>query len=256
MDTCENGSLSLFEYSSDVLKKKIRVLDVFDTDNKCFILVTTNDKMVTTNYVVYSSTDSTIHIDRSLQFLTTLGFTFNITFDNKAYELSVEVHDNTINDGSTCVDYRNLNYIYGECNYKAPKNYIYSSYGCYPPWMSDEIHDKLCEIDVKSMAIDGKLHEQLWKYFDMLTDGRKIDLMKQCLPACYQIKAKLEKIFDYPYRLNNARLMITEAEENVKVFKAVYSFDIFTLTVELGSALGLWLGKNILFSCEFTFKEL
>ena len=39
-----------------------------------------------------------------------------------------------------------------------------------------------------------------------------------------------------------ARLAIYDNVESVRTKKAVYSFDIFMLTVELGSALSLWLG--------------
>ena len=204
--------------------------------------ITTNDKNLRI-FIVHRSTDSSIVSDISLHSYTTLGFHSNTSFDYKVYELSVEVHDQTIHDGTTCVDYRNQNDTYGNCNYKSFINQIYSNYGCYPPWVSDETEDKLCEIGVKNKEINGELHKQIWKYLDMLTDGTKIDLMKQCLPSCYQIKTKLEKKSDYPFLLSNASLIINNAADTVKIFKAVYSFDIFTLTVELGSALGLWLGK-------------
>ena len=39
---CENGSLSnlyFFEYSPDVPKKKTKVLDIFNTDKKCFMKI-------------------------------------------------------------------------------------------------------------------------------------------------------------------------------------------------------------------------
>ena len=67
--------------------------------------------------------------------------------------------------------------------------------------------------------------------------------MKQCLPPCYQVKIILDQKQDYPYWKNNAELTIYEEIETVPVFKAVHSFDIFTLAVELGSALRLWLGN-------------
>ena len=206
------------------------------------MLVTTSDKNLRI-YIVHTSTDSRIISEKTLHSTTTLGKTSKISFDYKVYEIILEVHDNTIHDGTKCVDYRNQNDTYGDCNYKALKNHIYSSYGCYPPWMSDETEYKLCEIGIKSKSIGENLLNQMWKNINMLTDRRKIDLMRQCLPHCYQIKTKLIEKVNYPFISNNASLIITNAEENIKVFKAVYTFDIFTLTVELGSALGLWLGK-------------
>ena len=42
---------------------------------------------------------------------------------------------------------------------------------------------------------------------------------------------------------SSAFLELYDNDENVLIEKSVYSIDIFSLTVELGSALGLWLGK-------------
>jgi hypothetical protein len=206
--------------------------------------ITSKDKLLVI-YIVYRSTDPRIISNRNFHSFISLGFMSNTSFDYKVYELSAEVHDNSIYEGITCVDYRKQKYTYGDCNYNALKKYIFSIYGCYPPWMSDETQDKLCEIGIKSKAIDNKQFELVWKKFDMLTDGREIHLMKVCLPPCYQIKPKLEKKLHYPFKLTNAELVITNTDKTVKIFKAVYSFDIFTLTVELGSALGLWLGMLI-----------
>ena len=50
-----------------------------------------------------------------------------------------------------------------------------------------------------------------------------------------------------PNWMGEAQLNVYDEVETVPVAKAVYSFDIFTLTVELGSALGLWLGKFTLY---------
>ena len=50
------------------------------------------------------------------------------------------------------------------------KNYIYSAYGCYPPWMMDEKDNKICEIGLESKEIDPKLFEKVWKDLHELTD--------------------------------------------------------------------------------------
>ena len=44
-----------------------------------------------------------------------------------------------------------------------------------------------------------------------------------------------------------AKLLIFDEAKTVPIFKTVYSKTIFTLAVELGSGLGLWLGKSDFF---------
>ena len=70
--------------------------------------------------------------------------------------------------------------------------------------------------------------------------------MKQCLPPCYQVLAKWNQKEHIPNMKSPAILDVYENTETIPISKAVYSFDIFTLIVELGSALGLWLGINML----------
>ena len=46
-----------------------------------------------------------------------------------------EVEDNTIFDGTKCIDYRKQEESLGDCHYKALAAHFHDLYGCYPPWM-------------------------------------------------------------------------------------------------------------------------
>ena len=140
---------------------------------------------------------------------------------------------------------------YGDCNYNALKNYIYHAYGCYPPWMidlMDETDNKICEIGLESKEIDPKLFEEVWKDIYKLTDRRKINVLQHCLPPCYQVDCQLDMKLDDSYTRETAYLDIYDDAKTVPIFEAVHSFDVFMLSVELGSGLGLWLGiiKSVL----------
>ena len=111
----------------------------------------------------------------------------------------------------------------------------------------DEKDNKICEIGLESKEIDPKLFEKVWKDLHELTDYRKINALQHCLPPCYQVKILLEKKIDETFSRDIAYLKIYNEAKTVPMFKAVYSFDMFMLSVELGSALGLWLGIKILF---------
>ena len=116
-----------------------------------------------------------------------------------------------------------------------------SNFGCYPPWI-DEAEGKQCDKDLTSRTVKQERYKKIWQDIDDLTDGIKIELMKICPQPCYAIKSRLSEKLHISHFKGKALLKIMNAEE-VPIFKAVYSFDITTLAVELGSQLGLWLGR-------------
>ena len=70
-------------------------------------------------------------------------------------------------------------------------------------------------------------------------------MFKRCLPPCKTIKSKLWQV---SYRSNHKYGAVFEArsKEWATVHTQVYSYDILSLTVDLGSALGLWMGLSCL----------
>jgi hypothetical protein len=195
-------------------------------------------------YLVHNTTDSKIIIDQNPNSFVELGPTSNKTFDYKIYKINYEVEDNTIHDGTICVDYRKLSESYGECNYRALKSFILTHYGCYPPWMEQYEEDKQCEVNALNRNLLPELFYKIWKTFDKINSGIEIDLFKLCQQPCYQVKVNLEVTWQVQNWKDDAWLQIYDNSKTVPFHKAVYRSDIFSLTVELGSALGLWLGKG------------
>ena len=210
-----------------------------------FLIITSGNKNMVV-YLQHSSTDLKLFSELDPDSHITFGATSNNTYEDKNYEIFYEVHDNTIYEGTTCVDYRKQKETFGECNIRVFKQYMYSAYGCYPPWV-DETNKNLCEIGIEAKEIEPGLLKNVTKDIYALIVRRIIEVMKQCLPPCYQVKTHLKLKFLNPGFPKTARLEIFQTGNIAPVFKAVYSFDIFTLAVELGSALGLWLGKIINF---------
>ena len=193
-------------------------------------------------FLSHSSTDTKIIAEQSMYSRIELGSSSDSTFDMKDYELSYEIQDNTIYDGKTCIDYRKQQETYGDCNYRVLKSQLFASYGCYPPWI-ESTEGGQCEIDIPSKELEQKLIDYLWNDIWNLLSGIKIDLMKQCMEPCYQVNVKWEEK-GYTSWNKYAVLSIFDNVESVRIRQAVYSFDIFTLAVELGSAIGLWLGES------------
>lgn len=203
-------------------------------------------------YIMHDSTDSQLIKEKSQQGYTNLNKISNTTFDYKIYEISYQVVDETIHDGDSCVDYRKQGQTYGECNYNALMHYVYSNYGCYPPWIKTRERKK-CEVDMPSKNMDPDTYFQIWKNINTLTDRISIDIMNQCKEPCYQVKVSLKEMANIKATfIQKAELQIIDNAKTVHISQAVYSYDFFTLTVELGSALGLWLG-NVIYIFELNF---
>jgi hypothetical protein len=203
-----------------------------------YLRIISTDKKIRA-YIIHNSTDTKVISDTNQ---VEIGLISNTTSEFKVYDVHYEIHDNTIYEGIKCFDYRKQKETYGECNYLAFKQYIYSVYGCYPPWI-DEKKEKLCELSIETKEIDSDLFDKVWNEILKVSDRRKIDVMDQCMPPCYQVQAKFEEKMYETFIRDIAKLLIFDEAKTVPIFKTVYSKTIFTLAVELGSGLGLWLGK-------------
>ena len=147
-------------------------------------------------YFVHNTTNTQLIADKNPLHYIEVGHKPKGVYDHKIYEISYHVLDKTLHDGGLCIDYRKTAENYGDCNYRALKEHIFSSYGCYPPWL-ENTEGKQCEIDIPSKLIDAAVHNHIWNDLDAVTDRRKIDLMDNCKEPCYQVKVKLEEKNSY-----------------------------------------------------------
>lgn len=197
-------------------------------------------------YIDHSSTDSQIIRDQTPLIF---GPTSNSTFDYKVYKLFYEVQDNSIFEGKECVDYRKEEVNYGECNYQALKDHIFSSYNCYPPWIQQGDGNQ-CEKN-PNRNINFKKNNTILEDLRSLNSGIMPETIQQCEKPCYQVKVRSEEVWMTSGWKDYASLEIHDNDDTVSIHKAIYSFDIFMLTVELGSALGLWLGLSAISFLDF-----
>ena len=194
-------------------------------------------------FLEHVSTSTRIAANQRTGHVIEIGPTSNDSFIYTVYQILYHVHDNTIFDGLTCSDYRNKNQGYRDCIYDAYKEDILLEYGCYPPWITVTDGDNCAAHS--GLNITKEDFHNVWKDLDSLTNGLSIGMMKQCLRPCYTVDMTLVEMTLETNFKEHAILQISNTE-SVQVSKATYSFDAFMLAVELGSALGLWLGMNML----------
>jgi hypothetical protein len=67
------------------------------------------------------------------------------------------------------------------------KDYLFSTYGCYPPWVDDS-EGKQCEDDILPKELQSNVQGDVKTNIWFLLAGIDIELMKQCMPPCYQVQ--------------------------------------------------------------------
>ena len=74
-----------------------------------------------------------------------------------------------------------------------------------------------------------------------------VGYLHQCPPPCTFTTYKVKIIqTDYFKKFENHAAFSYFFEEYIDVYTEMYSYDMFSLVVDLGSALGLWLGLSAL----------
>ena len=70
-------------------------------------------------------------------------------------------------------------------------------------------------------------------------------MIEDCLPPCQTLDVVIEQTYYLPNLPEHAKINL-KAKEKVDVYHDIYAYDEFSLVVDLGSALGLWLGLSVL----------
>ena len=168
------------------------------------------------------------------------GPTYDNLFDSSAYNVEYRFHDSKIHDGQSCTDYERLDSSYSDCIEDIMKSLFIESYGCLPPWFPSN-KGMMCKIE-KEILEDSKVI--LEDFIDFML-GRDVKLFKSCLPPCLKMSIGIKMTTYNIHQRSHAKICFRTKEE-VIVYKDTYSYDVFNLGVDIGSALGLWLGLSVL----------
>ena len=215
-------------------------MKMVDVNSKPIVGLRTNAKV--TIYFVDPAKLNDIRTGETYHAQATIGPANDNLFERQVYEVSYSVHDATIHDGITCTDYTKTKSSYGRCLMDVLTDELLQGYGCMPPWVHGNYTDQVCG---EAMHINVNDVKDKSIFFDLneLLGNREVDMFKQCLPPCITTRIELERVLYKSNKIGNA-FLLAKSNDWATVSTETYSYDIFSLTVDFGSALGLWLGLS------------
>ena len=195
-------------------------------------------------YFVDPARANDIRTEETFDAKASIGPISDTFYSYRITELEYFVDDNSIHDGTSCTDYTKSDMSYRECLNNVLTNEFLATYGCLPPWVSTNNSQLICEEETNIEANPMKktlLYEDILR----LVQNLEADMFKRCLAPCITMKIKLQEV---SYRSNwlKRTYFYARIKDWATVYTQVYSYDFLSLTVDLGSALGLWLGLSCL----------
>lgn len=145
-------------------------------------------------------------------------------FEDSYYDVSVDVYDDHIHEGVTCIAYEKLDSTYSNCVENAFTSHLLSWYSCLPSWIQSK-ENNICEKDADPQPLDKiivyKAKVEMWK---MMTN-QVFTAMKQCKPPCRKSKLNIEKVYTHGTGLKSF-INIMKTKPSI-IYTATYSFGFF-----------------------------
>ncbi len=163
-------------------------------------------------------------------------------FEYVVFEIKIEIQDHSIFDGKTCTDYERMGTSYDSCVVNRIETFLLEWFKCLPPWFPE--NNTLAYEKGKVIQINDDNMTMINQIAKFLT-GIEMDTVKLCLPPCRTMTFKLQEIKHSGNKINDAYAQVIYKDVMI-VNKDVYAYDMFSLVVDLGSSLGLWLGLSAL----------
>ena len=167
--------------------------NVFEITTKESIII--DLKPSTSKILRNSNPESSIHI----------GPSGGDTYMYAVYNLVYSEQDNVIMAGESCTN--NQESSYTACRGDAIGSYLFSVYGCLPPWWPNK-NNITCEKHSPMRQLPGDVQDKLLADLDDLTDGLEIDAMNQCLPPCVTTHVEATTLGSFTNFPNHAKLKL------------------------------------------------
>ena len=192
-------------------------------------------------YIVYVL-DPTANNHFQIPFSLGLGEGMYIKFHEntsvvKAYR--IQLKETTMETGVACLNYPTAQFkTYSECIDEEIRRGMLQSLGCMVPWMSGKDQ---CTSPVQRKSEHKALIESVRSKVDDAYGGMEFRADAACPRPCSLVSAYSRySSFSTGYKTNT---LILQFDEDILVENIKLAYSFINLLVEIGSCLGLWLGK-------------
>ena len=190
--------------------------------------------------IVDPALDSSVRIEEMKDAKKDFGPTKHGIQTGKVFELKISIHDSRINDGKTCADYDKNDTHYGKCIETALEKQLFKWFGCLP-WSSTNSSLRCKSGPVNQFDDSVRIEREMGLY----VRGQKTPIFSNCTQPCTKMSLQMLELKSFSDRLNDSFVRI-EFLNDVMIYTDVYAYDMFSLVIDLGSSLGLWLGLSAL----------
>ncbi len=249
-----------FGYTNDMKKTYIQDLqqEFFAPTGFCFKVLPINNEIKlratekSTAYITDPAKTTFLKLKRMNHGSFSFGPTENGHFESIVYEIQISLKDKSIEEGKKCTNYENMGDSYGKCIETAMRDGLLNWYGCLPPWFRDT-KNLTCEINknVKNLELDN-IKEYRYEFLKF-NKGMEMDFFKVCLPPCLTMHIHVNKMNHETNIKSWANVQFKFLDE-VTVYTSTNAYDMFSLVVDLGSSLGLWLGLSALSMYDYILE--
>ena len=172
-----------------------------------------------------------------------IGYAVDEDLGNRALYYHLEVEERVLNKDNPdedCTDYGSESHpgSYADCFDAAHQAEFFPLLGCMPPWMS------------KNRQCEGNISNKPNNYFenttmDTLLYGGLTGLeyaLDACKVPCHQMKITSRLLKELAIKGTGRPTLTLNFDRRVEKHYNIQNYDAFDFIVEVGSALGLWLG--------------
>ena len=181
-------------------------------------------------YLIDPTNENRLKIIKSRSGEIEFGSLHNGFYEAYSLKIKISLHDHEIMDGITCRKF-DKSHKYGDCLEMEVEKSMLDWFGCLLPWFPSPAN----------LSCEGKpnikMHNEIFQQFQNFLFGWNMKALAPCSRPCGTMSFESTVLGHVTQRIDLGYVEFV-FEDEVNVYTDVYAYDMFSLIVDLGSALG------------------